>query len=127
MRRSCTKRLTLVAQKGAPVRGHKQLLRALPTMNLYRQDIAQGRICMNMIYNSANYCVVEFRSDEGSFAQGYEIMHKTQRKELYLVGDMALHFKQTVEILIAAEPSVEEVDDFLSRFDGLLQQPLVLH
>ncbi|MFZ4759144.1 MAG: DUF3567 family protein, partial [Burkholderiaceae bacterium] len=33
---------------------------------------------MNMIYNSPNYCVVEFRSAEGEpFAGGYEIMDKT--------------------------------------------------
>ena len=82
---------------------------------------------MNMIYNSANYCVVEFRSDEGSFAQGYEIMDKSARKELYLAGFMAQCFRQNVETLIAAEPSVEQVDSFLSQFEGLMQQPLVLH
>ena len=25
------------------------------------------------------------------------------------------------------EPSIEEADDFLSNFEGLMQQPLVLH
>jgi hypothetical protein len=29
--------------------------------------------------------------------------------------------------LISTEPSIEEVDDFLSGFEGLMQQPLVLH
>jgi len=32
---------------------------------------------MNMIYNSPNFCIVEFKSDEPeSFPGGYEIMDK---------------------------------------------------
>jgi G3E family GTPase len=42
---------------------------------------------MNMIYNSPNYCVVEFKSPEGeSFSGGYEIMDKTARREIFLGG-----------------------------------------
>jgi hypothetical protein len=29
--------------------------------------------------------------------------------------------------LIQGEPSIEEVDDFLGSFEGLMQQPLTLH
>jgi hypothetical protein len=83
---------------------------------------------MQMIYNSPNYCVVEFRSAEGEpFAGGYEIMDKSSRREIFLGGDLANKFRFDVSQLIASEPSVEEVDDFLSNFEGLMQQPLVLH
>ena len=83
---------------------------------------------MQMIYNSPNYCVVEFRSAEGEpFAGGYEIMDKSSRREIFLGGDLANKFRFDVSQLIASEPSVEEVDDVLSNFEGLMQQPLVLH
>jgi Protein of unknown function (DUF3567) len=92
-----------------------------------REAQTERRNGMNMIYNSANYCVVEFKSDEGKFSQGYEIMDKAARREIYLAGALAEQFKENVQQLISREPSVEQVDDFLSQFEGLMQQPLVLH
>jgi hypothetical protein len=98
---------------------------------------------MNMIYNSPNYCVVEFKSDDGGdavradearasvgrpgFAGGFEIMDKLGRREMFLDGALAERFRDNVQQLIETEPTTEEVDDFLSQFDGLMQQPLVLH
>ncbi len=83
---------------------------------------------MNMIYNSPTYCVVEFRAAEGEqFGGGYEIMDKTSKREIFIGGAMAEKFRQDVTQLIATEPSIEEVDEYLSNFDGLMQQPLVLH
>lgn len=81
---------------------------------------------MNMIYNSKNYCVVEFKDVEGEFG-GFEIMDKLGRREIYIGGDLAQHFRDDVQELIESEPSEEQVDDFLSRFEGLMQHPLVLH
>ncbi len=88
---------------------------------------------MNMIYNSPNYCVVEFRgeTDEAKDSPGghagYEIMDKAARREIFLGGHLADRFRADVQELIASEPTIEEVDEFLSRFDGLMQQPMVLH
>jgi hypothetical protein len=83
---------------------------------------------MNMIYNSPNFCIVEFGSNQGeAFPGGYEIMDKFFKREIYLGGAMAEKFRQDVTILIAGGPSIEEVDDFLAGFQGLMQQPLVLH
>lgn len=83
---------------------------------------------MQMIYNSPNYCVVEFPTPEGQPSRGgYEIMDKTGRRELFLGGALADKFRFDVSRLIDTEPSVEEVDDFLSNFEGLMQQPIVLH
>lgn len=86
---------------------------------------------MNMIYNSPSYCVVEFKSDaqpaDTRFAGGFEIMDKLGRREIFLDGDLARRFRENVQELIENEPSIEEVDDFLRQFDGLMQQPLVLH
>ena len=86
---------------------------------------------MNMIYNSPNYCVVEFKGDgtrdTPRFAGGFEIMDKLSRREIFLDGDLADKFRENVQELIENEPSIEEVDDFLRQFEGLMQQPLVLH
>lgn len=81
---------------------------------------------MNMIYNSPNYCVVEFKDSAGEHG-GFEIMDKAGRREIYLGGALARQFREDVSELIAGEPSIEEVDDFLSQFEGLMQQPLALH
>lgn len=82
---------------------------------------------MNMIYNSSNYCVVEFHDPDGGDVGGFEIMDKLGRREIYLGGDLAEHFRSGVQELIESEPSEEQVDDFLRRFEGLMQHPLVLH
>lgn len=86
---------------------------------------------MNMIYNSPNYCVVEFKSEaapaDNRFSGGFEIMDKLGRREIFLEGDLAEKFRVNVQELIENEPSIEEVDDFLRQFEGLMQQPLVLH
>lgn len=81
---------------------------------------------MNMIYNSPSYCVVEFKDPEG-LVGGFEIMDKLGKREIYLGGDLARHFRDGVQELIQSEPSIEQVDEFLSRFEGLMQHPLVLH
>lgn len=83
---------------------------------------------MNMIYNSPNYCVVEFKPTDGQpFGCGYEIMDKAAKREIFLGGHLAEKFRFDVTQLIAKEPTIEEVDDFLSNFEGLMQQPLTLH
>lgn len=84
---------------------------------------------MNMIYNSANYCVVEFSGYEepNTGAGGFEIMDKFSKKEIFLDGALAEHFRQSVQKLAENEPSMEEVDDFLDQFGSLMQQPVILH
>jgi hypothetical protein len=81
---------------------------------------------MNMIYNSPTYCVVEFGA-QGTHFGGFEIMDKMARREIYLEGSLAERFKLEVQQLISEQPSIEEIDDFLSKFNGMMQQPLSLH
>lgn len=81
---------------------------------------------MNMIYNSPNYCVVAFHGPDGEVG-GFEIMDKFGGREIYIGGDLAEHFQSDVQDLIQTQPSEEQIDDFLSRFEGLMQHPLVVH
>lgn len=86
---------------------------------------------MNMIYNSPNYCVVEFASfaarDGHEESGGFEIMDKTSKREIFIGGLLADSFRKDVTSLIEAEPSTEEIDEYLSRFDSMMLHPLVLH
>jgi len=82
---------------------------------------------MNMIYNSANYCVVEFDGSESRVAGGFEIVDKNARREIFLNGSLADDFRRGVADLIASSPTEDDVDAFLSRFDPLMQQPVTLH
>jgi len=85
---------------------------------------------MQMIYNSPNYCVVEFKDYDPQVSDhegGFEIVDKASRREIFIEGALAQRFRNNVERLIASEPSLEEVDDFLSTFEGIMQQPVLLH
>lgn len=82
---------------------------------------------MNMIYNSPNYCVVEFAASGVSQSSGFEIMDKHAKREIFLAGSLAEGFRRGVAELIASEPTIEDVDEFLSQFNPLMQQPMTLH
>jgi hypothetical protein len=85
---------------------------------------------MNMLYNSSNFCVVEF-SDFGDShrhpAGGFEIMDKGMRREIFLGGTQAQHFKRDITELMSSEPTFDEFDAFLSGYSGLMTQPLAMH
>ena len=85
---------------------------------------------MQMIYNSDNYCIVEFGADveHATLASGgYEIVDKSGRREAFIGGKLAQSFRRDVNNLIASEPTMEEIDDFLGSYDTLMSQPVVLH
>jgi hypothetical protein len=85
---------------------------------------------MNLIYNSDQYSVVEFGADDGREALrfgGYEIVDKPGKREIFIGGTLAQAFRKNVESLIASEPSVEDIDDFLGSYDSLMSQPVTLH
>jgi len=85
---------------------------------------------MNMVYNSPNFCVVQF-SDFGDNTRhpvgGFEIMDKAQRREIFLDGEQALRFKEDVSRLISFEPTLDEFDEFLDNYTSLMHQPVALH
>ncbi|WP_423709666.1 BTH_I0359 family protein [Undibacterium sp. WLX3042] len=85
---------------------------------------------MNLIYNSENYSVVEYSEDaehEALRFGGYEITDKAVRREWFIGGPQALSFRHGVTELIASEPSIEEIDDFLGQYDGCMRQSVLLH
>jgi hypothetical protein len=85
---------------------------------------------MNLIYNSDQYSVVEFGVDsdqEALRSGGYEITDKPGKREIFIGGTMAEIFRENVKNLIASEPSVEDIDDFLGTYDAVMSNRVVYH
>ncbi len=87
---------------------------------------------MRLIYNSPSFCVLEFPMANPvgmppAFGGGFEILDKAARREIFLAGPMAEGFREHLRVWAQTPPSLEEVDDFLTRLQGLAHQPLVLH
>ena len=85
---------------------------------------------MNIIYNSDQYSVVEFGAQtdhEVLCFGGYEITDKSVRRECFIGGIQAETFRHDVQELISNEPSIEEIDEFLAKFDSYMGQPVLLH
>ena len=96
---------------------------------------------MHMLYNSDSFVVVQFQLPEDTTAPddtqsqsqsrvgrgGFEIVDKHAGREIYLQGLVAESFQRGVEALVEAGPSEEQLDDFISGFVQLAQQPVVLH
>ena len=88
---------------------------------------------MHMLYQSDSYVVVQIdlpaaAPGEGPLTRGgYEIVDRHARREVCLEGLMAEHFKQGVQALVDNHPTEEAVDEFISGYSGLAQQPLAMH
>lgn len=85
---------------------------------------------MNLIYNSEQYSVVEFGIDhdqEALRSGGYEITDKPGQREIFIAGAMADVFRENVRTLIASEPSVEDIDEFLGKYDAVMRNRVVFH
>jgi len=86
--------------------------------------------CMQTIYNSPLFYVVEYRGfgAEGQYpAGGFEIIDKTLRREIFLGGPDAEQFRITVRKLIADDPSPDDLDDFLSAYTGAMTTTVAMH
>ncbi|MFZ6689325.1 DUF3567 domain-containing protein [Undibacterium sp. SXout11W] len=85
---------------------------------------------MNLIYNSENFSVVEYGADADHEALrfgGYEITDKSVHREWFIAGSRAIDFRHDVTQLIASEPSVEEIDEFLGQYDASMAQNVYFH
>ena len=77
---------------------------------------------MNVMYNSENYCVVEFPG-----RHGIEVVDKTAGRAGFLVGAVEVKFRASMADLAAGEPSAESVDEFLGHYEALLTNSVALH
>lgn len=88
-----------------------------------------------MIYDSDAFCVFQIdwsdaagpNRQEGMAHGGFEIVDKFARKEIFLGGRAAESFRDSVQALIATQPSSEDIDEFLDRYSALSRQNLHAH
>ena len=64
---------------------------------------------------------------EALHSGGYEITDKSGKREIFIRGAMAEIFRENVRNLIASEPSVEDIDDFLGKYDAVMGNRVVYH
>ena len=89
-------------------------------MVLYEQ--LPAGVAMYVMYNSENYCVVEFPG-----RHGVEVVDKTTGRAGFLEGAVEVKFRASMADLAAGEPSAESVDEFLGLYDALLTNSVALH
>jgi transcriptional regulator of nitric oxide reductase len=89
---------------------------------LFVSTADEAGIMMNVIYNSENYCVVEYPVEHA-----IELVDKRSARGTFLQGDVAERFAQSMQDAVAEEASAEHIDEFLDAFDTLLDQPVVYH
>lgn len=88
---------------------------------------------MQMLYNSDQFAVVQF--DLPSLdthapdlrRDGFEIVDKVSRREIFIEGAVAERFRLGVQALAADNPGPEVYDDFIAGFADMALQPLILH
>ncbi|GCL64295.1 BTH_I0359 family protein [Pseudaquabacterium pictum] len=94
---------------------------------------------MQTLYNSDSFVVVSFDLPGGDDAAprlqrgGFEIVDKLARKEIFIEGALAEHFKQGVQALVDGQAPGDAdalhalIDDYIAGYTALAQQPVVLH
>jgi hypothetical protein len=78
---------------------------------------------MNVIYESDNYCVVEYPAQHG-----YELVDKNTQRGTFFQGGVAERFAQRMRDVVAEENvSAERFEEFLEDFDVQMNQPVLYH
>jgi hypothetical protein len=78
---------------------------------------------MNVIYESDNYCVVEYPAQHG-----YELVDKNTLRGTFFQGGVAERFAQSMRDVFAEKNvSVERFEEFLEDFDVQMNQPVLFH
>jgi hypothetical protein len=52
---------------------------------------------------------------------------KGGKREIFIAGVLAQSFRRDVNQLIASEPTMEEIDEFLGSYEAVMSQPVLLH
>jgi len=84
--------------------------------------ISQSGCNMQIVYDSKQYCVVEY-----SGVDGFEVTNKAAHMGTYFHGPAAVDFRDNLARAIAEDPTTRSVDQFLESFDAIMTLPTVLH
>ena len=82
---------------------------------------------MHVMIDSPYYTVFEMTGDKEGDKGGIEILDKTNRKEVFLMGQTADIFRLEVERLAATEPSLADVEEFLDNYRHWMHNSVSIH
>jgi hypothetical protein len=78
---------------------------------------------MNIIYDSENYCVVEYPAQHG-----YELVDKHAQRGSFFQGGVAERFAEGLRSVVQeANVSAESFEEYLGNFDILMNQTVTVH
>lgn len=77
---------------------------------------------MRVVYSSSHYYVVEYPAQEA-----FELVDKESGFGTFIRGDVAARFRESMGIVIAKEPSIDEIDEFLGNYEPWMTQKVVVH
>lgn len=77
---------------------------------------------MHTVFSGPQFQVLEYPMNAG-----FEVIDKENGTMGFLHGAVAAAFREHMNELAAAKPSVEEVEEYLHGFDDLIQSRLVAH
>ena len=77
---------------------------------------------MNVIYSSHHYLVTEFPGIDGC-----ELIKKNPGVGTYFQGAAAANFRNMLGQAAAEDSSLDNIDEFLGKYDALLNQPAIYH
>lgn len=77
---------------------------------------------MNLVYNSEHFSVVEYPTHGG-----FEVIDKHGRTTAFFVGDTATKFRDSIQDVMSANPSMESIDEFLDDYEPPMEQKLTFH
>ena len=86
-------------------------------------------LSLNVLFNGALYYVAEI-SDSQAGSRGFEVVNKRTGHGAFLDGAVAEKMRTSFQVFMVAhggQATADEVEEFISDYDGLLMQRVVYH
>lgn len=92
-------------------------------------EVPTPALSMNVLFNGVQYYVAEI-SDQQSGSRGFEVVNKLTGHGAFLDGAVAAKMRSSFHTFMVehgGEVTADQVEEFISDYDGLLMQRVVYH
>jgi hypothetical protein len=92
-------------------------------------ELSKIDLSMNVLFNGALYYVAEI-SDQLAGSRGFEVVNKRTGHGAFLDGAVADKMRTSFHLFMVergGQATADEVEEFISDYDGLLMQRVVYH
>lgn len=77
---------------------------------------------MNIVYNSEHFSVLAYPAQ-----QGFELVDKESQKTLFIQGEVARHFRHSIDAIPEDVRDEETIDGFLDAYCAGAARPIRFH